>query len=133
MTGAGIIFGRLVHLLVWFLDWTMSRTGLELSIRVWHLPVSWLPHSMPAPGLLDFLTGWLRTPEVRLPANKLEAACPFVIQPHKSYDVISTLLVEAVSLLSRVKSRRHTLHFLIAGLSIHLGVLLLFLFFEGSI
>lgn len=72
--------------------------------------------------VVGLLTGCLRTPELRLPSNKLEAACPFMIQPHKSYDVISTLLVEVVPYLSRFKSRRSTLHFLIAGFSVNLGV-----------
>lgn len=37
--------------------------------------------------IVGLFTGCIRAPEVRVPDNKLEAACPFMIQPHKSYDV----------------------------------------------
>ena len=51
-------------------------------------------------------TWWLRAPEVSVSANTLDATCPFMTQPHKSYDVIFSLLVEAVPYLPRFQRRR---------------------------
>lgn len=87
---------------------TFWRRKLWLSDYVKHLYVAWLPHRLVASELLDILheSSELQK-QVFEQIRKLEATWPFMIQPPKPYDIIFTLLAEAIPYLPRFRGHRY--------------------------